>query len=103
MIYIDSYENADLSLLHEPEIITLIESMIEFKDIMELCKDSLEPMHLTNYLYRLATAFHKFYSVHRVVSEDGDKTKLLLKLDDESSVETFLMKYDSNKIGGNPR
>ena len=77
---IDSYENADLSLLHEPEIITLIESMIEFKDIMELCKDSLEPMHLTNYLYRLATAFHKFYSVHRVVSEDIELSKARLQL-----------------------
>lgn len=79
---IDSYENADLSLLKEPEIITLIESMIEFKDIMELCKNSLEPMHLTNYLYRLATAFHKFYSVHRVVSEDIELSKARLQLID---------------------
>ena len=79
---IDSYENADLSLLKEPEIITLIESMIEFKDIMELCKNSLEPMHLTNYLYRLATAFHKFYSVHRVVTEDIELSKARLQLID---------------------
>lgn len=79
---IDSYDDADLSLLKEDEIITLLESMIEFKDIMELCKNTLEPMHLTNYLYRLATAFHKFYSVHRVVSEDIELSKARLQLID---------------------
>lgn len=41
--------------------------------------------------------------IHRVVSEDGDTTKLLLKLDDESSVETVLMQYDPKRIGGHPR
>ncbi len=41
--------------------------------------------------------------VHRVVSEDGDTTKLLLNLDDGSAVETVLMQYDSKKIGGHPR
>jgi arginyl-tRNA synthetase len=79
---IDSYERADLTLLKEPEIISLLESMIEFKDIMELSKNSLEPMHLANYLYRLATAFHKFYSVHRVVTEDMELSKARLQLID---------------------
>ena len=39
---------------------------------------------------------------HRVVSDDGDTTKLLLQLTD-TSVETVLMQYDSSKIGGHPR
>ncbi len=77
---IESYEDADLKCLNEPEVISLIEVMLEFKDIMDLCKSSLEPMHLTNYLYRLATAFHKFYSVHRVVSEDIALSKARLQL-----------------------
>lgn len=79
---ISSYDDADLSLLKEPEIITLIESMLEFKDVMDLCHNTLEPMHLTNYLYRLATAFHKFYSVHRVVTEDIELSKARLQLID---------------------
>ncbi|MCF7833190.1 MAG: arginine--tRNA ligase [Candidatus Marinimicrobia bacterium] len=79
---IESYEDANLSLLNEPEVIALLEMMLEFKDIMDLCKISLEPMHLTNYLYRLATAFHKFYSVHRVVSEDISLSKARLQLID---------------------
>jgi 23S rRNA (adenine2503-C2)-methyltransferase len=40
--------------------------------------------------------------IHRVVSEDGDTTKLLLQLS-ETSVETVLMQYSSSKIGGHPR
>jgi arginyl-tRNA synthetase len=47
---------------------------------MTLCLETLEPMHLTNYLYRLATAFHKFYSVHRVVTEDIALSKARLQL-----------------------
>ena len=40
---------------------------------------------------------------HRIVSEDGDTTKLLLNLSDDHSVETVLMQYDPTKIGGHPR
>ena len=40
---------------------------------------------------------------HRIVSEDGDTTKLLLNLTNEKSVETVLMQYEPNKIGGHPR
>ncbi|MEA2077266.1 MAG: arginine--tRNA ligase [Candidatus Marinimicrobia bacterium] len=79
---IESYEKADLTLLNEPEIIKLLETMIEFSDIMDICRTSLEPMHLTNYLYRLATAFHKFYSVHRVVTENIELSKARLQLVD---------------------
>jgi len=41
--------------------------------------------------------------IHRVVSGDGDTTKLLLELSDGSSVETVLMQYEPTKIGGHPR
>ena len=83
---IKSYEDADLTLLNEPVVIALMEVMLEFKDIMDLCKNSLEPMHLTNYLYRLATAFHKFYSVHRVVSDNIALSKARLQLIDSVKI-----------------
>ena len=41
--------------------------------------------------------------LHRVVSEDGDTTKLLLKTSDGSSIETVLMQYSPSKINGHPR
>ena len=40
---------------------------------------------------------------HRIVSADGDTTKLLLNLTNDKSVETVLMQYEPNKIGGHPR
>ena len=40
---------------------------------------------------------------HRVVSDDHDTTKLLLKLSDDHSVETVLMQYSPSKLGGHPR
>jgi len=41
--------------------------------------------------------------IHRVVSDDGDTTKLLLNLTDGSPIETVLIQYPSSKINGHPR
>jgi len=41
--------------------------------------------------------------VRRVVSEDGQTTKLLLKLCDGTLIETVLMQYRSSKVDGHPR
>jgi len=41
--------------------------------------------------------------VCRIVSDDGDTTKLLLNLANGASVETVLMQYPSSKINGHPR
>jgi arginyl-tRNA synthetase len=76
---IDSYDDGDISLLTEPEILDVLKVVAEFGETMELCRRTLEPMHLTSYLQKLATAFHKFYSVHRVVTEDLDLSKARLK------------------------
>lgn len=40
---------------------------------------------------------------HRVTSEDGETTKLLLNLSDGTPVETVLIQYEPTKIGGHPR
>jgi 23S rRNA (adenine2503-C2)-methyltransferase len=40
---------------------------------------------------------------HRIVSDDGDTTKLLLNLVDGTPVETVLIQYEPSKIGGHPR
>jgi 23S rRNA (adenine2503-C2)-methyltransferase len=41
--------------------------------------------------------------VKRIVSEDGDTTKLLLNLVDGTPVETVLIQYPPSKINGHPR
>jgi len=66
-------------------------------DIPQLPKKLRE--ELTEAGYTIGSA----KEVHRVVSDDGDVTKLLLDLNDENSVETVLMQYSPSKIGGHPR
>ena len=41
--------------------------------------------------------------VHSITSDDGDTTKVLLNLTNDKSVETVLMQYESEKVGGLPR
>lgn len=41
--------------------------------------------------------------IHRVTSDDGDTTKLLLNTTDDSLIETVLMQYSPSKINGHPR
>ena len=48
----------------------LMKSLVEFPDMVESCASSYEPHRLAEYLHELAGLFHKFYHVHRVVTED---------------------------------
>jgi 23S rRNA (adenine2503-C2)-methyltransferase len=41
--------------------------------------------------------------VHRIVSKDGDTTKLLLSLQDKTPIESVLMQYPPKKLFGHPR
>ncbi len=61
------------------------------------------PKKLRDELIEAGYAIGSAKEVHRVVSDDGDVTKLLLDLNDENSVETVLMQYAPTKIGGHPR
>lgn len=77
---IDSYDDGNIALLSEPETMDVLKVTAEFKEVMDLCRRTLEPMHLTTYLQKLATAFHKFYATHRVVTEDILLSKARLKM-----------------------
>lgn len=77
---IDSYLEGNIQLLNEPETLDVLKVVAEFGEVMELCRRTLEPMHLTSYLQKLATAFHKFYATHRVVTEDLPLSRARLKM-----------------------
>ena len=66
-------------------------------DIKQLPKQLIS--ELTESGYTIGSA----KETHRIVSDDGDTTKLLLNLSNDKSVETVLMQYEPNKIGGHPR
>jgi arginyl-tRNA synthetase len=72
--------NADVSLLKEEETLALLNTIWEFQEICLQCGQTLEPQILTTYLQKLATGFHKFYSLHRVISTDFELSKARLAL-----------------------
>ncbi len=69
----------------------------DINDIPQLPKKLREK--LTEAGYTIGSA----KEIHRVVSDDGDTTKLLLNLTDGTPVETVLIQYPSSKINGHPR
>lgn len=70
----------NLSLIHEPEEMELVKLLSSFPEVLNQAAEYLEPYRVVDYLRELATRFHKFYSVHRVVSDDPDLSRARLFL-----------------------
>lgn len=77
---IDIDATCDLSLLNKEEELNLMYILAEFREVVETCDQSLEPQQICNYLQKLATSFHKFYSECKVISEDEKLTLARLTL-----------------------
>lgn len=75
------YSDGDISLASsEPELV-LIRKLLQLPELIEMAARTLEPHHLTYYAQELATVFHSFYKLCRVVDEDDEAmTKARLKL-----------------------
>ncbi|MDD5568511.1 MAG: arginine--tRNA ligase [Candidatus Omnitrophica bacterium] len=73
-------DTADLSLLKEKEEVNLIKKMLQFSCILEICLKAQDPYMVTVYLQELSEAFHKFYDLHRVLTEDTALTQSRLAL-----------------------
>ena len=74
--------DTDLSLIKEPEALELAKKLLAYPEALQLAADHLEPYRVTDYLRELAAAFHQFYAVHRVVSEENALTDARLFLID---------------------
>ena len=64
--------DSNLNLLIEPSENDLMNSMINFENIIKKSYDKLDPQIISNYLEELAAKFHKYYSKHKVISENID-------------------------------
>ncbi len=76
--HIDCLSDADLDLLKTAEEMELLRIISDFDDLIIASALSLEPHRLTGYLTDLASAFHRFYHNHRVVTDDVETTKARL-------------------------
>lgn len=61
---------ADLSLLTEPEENALIRTMADFGEMIIGAARDLEVHRITYYLTELASRFHSYYNVSRVITDD---------------------------------
>ena len=79
------YENnntKNLDLLNESIEDDLMNSMVNFPDIIKKSHDKLDPQIISNYLEKLASKFHKYYSHFRIITEDKKITNSRLFLVD---------------------
>ena len=65
----DTVKEPSLSLLKHEQEIKLIYLLIEFEELILKLSKNLEPQILTNYLFDLATKFHKYYATCRILNE----------------------------------
>lgn len=77
---------ADTSLLASDEEKDLIKRISEFPKVLIKASESLEPYRLADYLRDLAASFHKFYSQHRIVTENEALTEARLLLADSTRI-----------------
>ncbi|KPK40392.1 MAG: hypothetical protein AMJ78_07245 [Omnitrophica WOR_2 bacterium SM23_29] len=75
-------KETDLELLKADEELQLLRGLRQFPLAVRLSAQELEPYRIILYLQNLATCFHKFYEVHRVVSDDLALTNARLLLVD---------------------
>jgi len=73
-------EEAQLSLLKEPQEMALIKKLCQLRGMLDICLGTQDPYMITVYLQELAEVFHKFYDSHRVLGEDKELTKSRLAL-----------------------
>ena len=82
----DITAKVDLKLLASPEESELTGCLAQFSDYLIQASRSTEPYRLADYLRQVAACFHKFYSHHRVVSDDKELTKARLLLADATRI-----------------
>lgn len=63
-----------------PEIISLLKIMARFPEDISDAARNFEPHRIANFLLKLAQRYHKFYTEHRVLSDDGEMTNTYLSL-----------------------
>jgi len=81
-IKINKNKEVNLHLLDKEEEIELIKKLSSLKEVVRKSALTWKPHLLTTYLYDLASSFHKYYTVHRVITEDIELTKARLILID---------------------
>jgi arginyl-tRNA synthetase len=69
-------------LLEDEESVVLLKLAAKFPEEVSDAAQNYEPHRIATYLMKLAQAFHKFYTEHRIITGDRNKTVTYLTLAD---------------------
>ena len=86
---IDKSKVINLQLLDKEEEFELIKKLSSLKEVIKKAALTWKPHLLTTYLYDLASSFHKYYTVHRIITEDEELTRARLLLIDCTRIVLF--------------
>jgi len=75
-------DQANLSSLNAPEEMDVLKLLSKFPEVVISAANQYEPFVIGDFLRTLAAAFHKFYTFHRVVSDNQEQTQARLMLVD---------------------
>ena len=56
----------------------LVRKLTEYREIVELAADSLEPHHICAYLFELAQEFNRYYEHHQVIGSDKEAHRIAI-------------------------
>lgn len=88
-IKMDKSKATRLQLLDKEEEFELIKKLSSLKEVIKKSALTWKPHFLTTYLYDLASSFHKYYTVHRIITEDEELTRARLILIDCTRIVLF--------------
>jgi len=76
------YSTGDFNIkyLDNKEAVTLMKQMAKFPEEIIDAAESFEPHKIATFLMRLAQSYHRYYTEHRILSDDQDNTNASLAL-----------------------
>lgn len=76
------YDLSDFKIecLDNKEGVTLMKQMAKFPEEIIDAAENFEPHKIATYLMRLAQSYHRYYTEHRILSDDQDNTNAALAL-----------------------
>jgi arginyl-tRNA synthetase len=79
-VAMNPWPDTDLALLEEEAELDLIRTLSEFPDVVATAAETLGPHRVARYAEEGAAVFHRFYTDHRVITDDARLTQARLWL-----------------------
>ncbi len=73
-------------LLNTPFAVTLMKQIVKFPEEIADAAENFEPHRIASFLMRIAQSYHRFYTEHRILSDDITATRTYLLLSETARI-----------------